>query len=325
MMDTSLTKRGLFAALLASYAIFCSDTFAAPLDEPILPLPNVAELHLDARKIKLGASLFNDVRLSKKDNSSCASCHNLSQGGVDGRTFSVGVDGQINSVNAPTVFNAANNTHQFWDGRANSLEEQINDHINDPTIMGAKWPEIIAKLSKDKSLSDSFKSVYADGINAAHATEAIATYERSLLTPSRFDRYLKGEAGAISAEELAGYKKFKDYGCIGCHQGVNVGGNMFQKLGVMRDYFTQRGNPTKADLGRYNVTKLEEDKHVFKVPSLRNITLTAPYLHDGTMMSLNDAVGLMFRYQLGRHGSEADKALIIKFLNTLTGEQLITK
>ena len=325
MMDASLIKRGLFPATLVSYVILCTTSLAIPMNEPILPLPNVAEMRLDARKIKLGASLFNDLRLSKNDTISCASCHNLSMGGADGRKFPVGVDGQINTINAPTVFNAATNTYQFWDGRANTLEEQINDHVNDPIVMGSKWPEIIAKLSKDKSLSDNFKSVYPDGINAAHATEAIATYERSLLTPSRFDRYLKGETGAISAEELAGYKKFKDYGCIGCHQGVNVGGNMFQQLGVMRDYFTQRGNPTKADLGRYNVTKLEEDKHVFKVPSLRNITITAPYLHDGTMMSLNDAVGLMFKYQLGRRGSEADKALIIKFLNTLTGEQLLTK
>jgi cytochrome c peroxidase len=297
-------------------------SLAAVLDEPITPLPTLKDLHLDARKIKLGEALFSDVRLSKNNNSSCASCHNLSQGGTDGRQFSVGVGGQIDSVNAPTVFNVGNNTHQFWDGRANTLEEQVNDHINDPTIMGAKWSEIIAKLNKDTAITDSFKAVYAEGINAAHATEALAVYQRSLLTPSRFDRYLKGDTAAINAEELAGYKKFKDYGCIGCHQGVNVGGNMFQPLGVMRDYFTQRGNPTKADLGRYNVTKLEEDKHVFKVPSLRNVALTAPYLHDGTMLSLNDAVGLMFKYQLGRRGSEADKQLIIKFLNTLTGEQL---
>lgn len=314
-----------YTAVLCGVTVGCVSPLAAPLDEPILPLPSVTNLHLDERKIKLGASLFNDVRLSKNDSHACATCHSLGQGGADGRKFSTGTNGQLVSVNTPSIFNASNNTHQFWDGRASTLEEQLNDHLNDSSIMATKWPDIIAKLSKDKTFSDNFKVAYPNGINAEHVTQALVTYQRTLLTPSRFDRYLAGDTGAINSDELAGYKKFKDYGCVGCHQGVNAGGNMFQSLGVMRDYFAARGNPTHADLGRYNVTKIEEDKHVFKVPSLRNVALTAPYFHDGTAATLNDAVGVMFKYQLGRRGTESDKALIIKFLNTLTGEQLITK
>lgn len=324
-MNTLLNRCVRYTLLLSSMSVVCISTLAAPLDEPILPLPDITNLHLDARKVKLGASLFNDVRLSKNDSHACSACHSLGQGGADAHKFSTGTSGQLTSVNTPSIFNAANNTHQFWDGRANTLEEQLNDHITDISIMATKWSDVIAKLNKDKAVVVNFRAVYADGINATHATEALVTYQRSLLTPSRFDRYLKGDPSALNADELAGYKKFKDYGCVGCHQGVNAGGNMFQSLGVMRDYFAARGNPTHADLGRYNVTKVEEDKHVFNVPSLRNVALTAPYFHDGTVATLNDAIGVMFKYQLGRRGTEADKALIIKFLNTLTGEQLITK
>ena len=309
-------------------ALCCALFSAAPAiasDEPLHPLQNASSLKLDARKVQLGAALFGDTRLSKNDTISCASCHSLTQGGTDGRQFPVGINGQVNAVNAPTVYNVVNNSYQFWDGRAATLEDQVDDHITSPIVFATNWAEISAKLSKDAALAAAFKAIYPDGVQAIHIREALTSYEKSLLTPSRFDRYLQGDAKAISADELAGYKKFKDYGCVGCHQGVNVGGNMFQELGVMRDYFTQRGNPTPADLGRYNVTKLESDKHVFKVPGLRNVALTAPYFHDGTALTLNDAMNVMFKYQLGRRGSEADKQLIIKFLNTLSGEQLITK
>lgn len=293
--------------------------------EPIYPLQNIKDLNLDARKVKLGSTLFNDTRLSKNDTISCASCHSLSQGGTDGRQYPVGIGGQIDAVNAPTVFNVGNNSYQFWDGRAKTLDEAVNDHINDPTMLGSNWSEVSAKLNKDKAIADAFRAIYPDGVQATHGSEVLAVYLRSLLTPSRFDRYLQGDANAINPDELAGYKKFKDYGCVACHQGINVGGNMFQELGILRDYFKQRGNPTKADLGRYNVTKLESDKHVFKVPSLRNVAITAPYFHDGTALNLNDAVTVMFKYQLGRRAPDTDKVLIIKFLNTLTGEALPSK
>ena len=179
----------------------------------------------------------------------------------------------------------------------------------------------MAKLRQDSALAAEFSTIYQDGITNRNIVDATATFTRSLITPSRFDRYLRGDGQAINSEELRGYERFKSYGCVACHQGVNVGGNMFQKFGVMGDYFQDRGNITSADLGRFNVTKREADKHVFMVPSLRNVELTAPYFHDGSAPTLEAAVEVMFKYQLGRTAPLEDKALIIKFLKTLTGEQ----
>lgn len=318
-MGITFTKNAVLCC-----ALLCTQ-LAAASDEPLQPLPDLRTLKLDARKIQLGRALFHDVRLSKNDIISCASCHILDAGGVDNKRYSMGASGTLGKVNTPTVLNAGNNFHQFWDGRADSLEEQVADSINSPTELASNWPAVLAKLNHDAGLVQQFKTIYTDGVQAKNIQDAIAVFERSLLTPSRFDRYLSGDVKAISAEELEGYKKFKDYGCVGCHQGVNVGGNMFQTFGVMHNYFKVRGNQNEADLGRFNVTKLESDKHVFKVPSLRNVALTAPYFHDGSATTLSDAVNVMFKYQLGRRGSEADKALIIKFLHTLTGETLSPK
>jgi cytochrome c peroxidase len=193
--------------------------------------------------------------------------------------------------------------------------------VRNPVEMGSKWDEIIRRVSNDPKYKTAFAAAYKDGVTQANIQSALATYERTLITPnSRFDKYLRGDANAITAAEKAGYAKFKQYGCVACHQGVNVGGNMFQKFGVMGNYFEKRGNPTEADLGRYLVTRVEADKHVFKVPSLRNVALTAPYFHDASAKTLEDAVDVMFRYQLGRVASKEDKEAIVRFLNTLTGE-----
>lgn len=188
--------------------------------------------------------------------------------------------------------------------------------------MGSSWPEILAKLEKDKTLVNDFKAVFGKPLAAEQVASVIAEFQRSLITPSRFDRYLRGDKKAITDNELLGYKKFKSYGCVACHQGVNVGGNMFQKFGVMSDYFDGADAPGKVDLGRFNVTGREVDKHVFKVPSLRNIALTAPYFHNGTVDTLPEAVDVMFKFQLGRPASENDKALIVAFLRSLTGEAI---
>jgi len=291
----------------------------ASLDEPIQPLP--LTLKVDPARAQLGRRLFSDPRLSANGKVACASCHRPDHGGADVQAHSLGFKGQTTAVNAPTVLNAALNFKQFWNGRADSLEGQAHDVVQNPVEMGSQWPQVAASLSRDASYKAAFGAAYADGITPRNIQNAIATYERTLTTPnSRFDRYLRGDASALSADEKAGYAKFKQYGCIACHQGVNVGGNMFQKFGVMGDYFAKRGNPTEADLGRYLVTHDEQDKHVFKVPSLRNVALTAPYFHDGTAATLNDAVDVMFKYQLGRVASREDKAAIVKFLNTLTGE-----
>jgi len=307
------------ASLAVGLLLAVSCPAFAALDEPIKPLPTT--LNQDPIRAKIGRQLFNDVSLSANGRVSCASCHNTAKGGADFRAHSVGFSGQSTMVNAPTVLNAALNFVQFWDGRANSLEAQINDVVQNPIEMGSKWENVVAKVARDERYKGVFLAVYKDGVTKANIQNAIATYERTLITPnSRFDRYLRGDRNAISDGEKAGYAKFKQYGCIACHQGVNVGGNMFQKFGVMGDYFAKRGNLTDADMGRYLVTGEESDKHVFKVPSLRNVALTAPYFHDGTAATLDDAVNVMFKFQLGRVASKEDKAAIVMFLNTLTGD-----
>ena len=307
------------AACVALGAYIVLPTVAAELDEPIKPLPT--EMRLDQRKLDLGRKLFVDPRFSKDNSVSCASCHDFSHGGADPRLRSVGVGGAIGGANAPSVFNSGLNFRQPWNGSASSLEEFLDRLIKNPKVFDSSWPEVVGKLRQDSVLAAQFSTIYPDGITNRNIIDATATFTRSLITPSRFDRYLRGDAQAINSEELRGYERFKSYGCVACHQGVNVGGNMFQKFGVMGDYFQDRGNITSADLGRFNVTKRETDKHVFKVPSLRNVELTAPYFHDGSAPSLEAAVEVMFKYQLGRTAPVEDKTLIIKFLKTLTGER----
>jgi cytochrome c peroxidase len=311
----------VIAATITLLCILCAAGLArAQTDEPIKPIP--LSVQLDPKKVALGERLFNDKRLSGDNSMSCASCHNLARGGVDGLQSSIGIRGTKGSINAPTVFNSGFNFRQFWDGRANSLEEQTSGPVHNPKEMGSTWQEVLVKLSKDAGLVDQLKQSYPDGLQEKNIQDAIAVFERSLTTPNaRFDKYLRGDKSAITSDELRGYQLFKSYGCVACHQGVNVGGNMFQTFGVMGDYFAKRGNVTDADLGRFNVTKNPADKHVFKVPSLRNVALTAPYFHDGSAKTLGDAVDVMFKYQLGRPASAQDKESIVKFLHTLTGER----
>jgi cytochrome c peroxidase len=188
--------------------------------------------------------------------------------------------------------------------------------------MGATWDMIVARLSESSDYIQKFNRQYRDGIKKENIKDALAAFERTLITPnSRFDQYLKGNAVAITELEKLGYQKFKSFGCVACHQGINIGGNMFQTMGVMGNYFKDRGTPiTDSDLGRYKVTKEDNDKHVFRVPSLRNVELTAPYFHDGSAPTLDKAVGVMAKYQLGRKLSNSDIKAIVAFLKTLTGE-----
>jgi len=313
-------KRGCFKLLLiASLLAAAAGSNADPLNEPIKPLP--LDFAQNPSRVAIGRRLFQDARLSINGRVSCASCHNLAKGGADDRGRSIGFNGQLTAVNTPTVLNAALNFRQFWNGRAATLEDQVDAVVQNPTEMGSKWTDVVTWISSDAVYHRAFAAAYGDGVTRANIVSAIATYERTLITPnSPFDRYLRGDTHAISAEQKAGYQKFKQYGCIACHQGVNVGGNMFQKFGVMGDYFARRGNPTDADLGRYLVTRDEADRHVFKVPSLRNVALNAPYFHDGSAATLGEAVDIMFTYQLGRHASAADKTAIVQFLNSLTGQ-----
>lgn len=289
--------------------------------EAITPIP--LNQSLDTRKVALGARLFNDTALSADDTVSCAHCHNLATGGVDRLTRSRGISGKEGNINAPTVFNSGFSFRQFWNGRAETLEEQVDGPLHNPVEMAGNWPQTIAKLSTDVQYVDTFKTIYRDGIQAHNVKDAIATFERSLITPnSRFDQFLRGNQAALNKEEQEGYLLFKQIGCTSCHQGINIGGNMYQQLGIMEDYFAVRGNVSEADLGRYNVTKLEQDRYFFKVPSLRNIAVTQPYLHDGSAKTLEDAVRIMARFQLGKELTPAEMSRVVAFLHTLTGEYL---
>jgi cytochrome c peroxidase len=289
--------------------------------EPIAPL-HFDAARSDAKKAQLGKLLFLDRRLSKNDTISCSSCHDLNAGGVDGKARSIGINGAVGGINAPTVFNSGFNFMQFWNGRAKTLEDQVDGPVQHPKEMGANWAEVVAKLKKDAKYTELFSKSYSDGITRKNIKNAIAVFEQNLVTlNSRFDKYLRGEKTALNEKEILGYQKFKSFGCVACHQGMNIGGNMFQTMGVMGNYFKDRGTPvTEEDLGRYSVTKLEQDKHVFRVPSLRNVDLTAPYFHDGSAASLPDAVKVMAKYQLGRRLQKEDVDRIVDFLKTLTGE-----
>ena len=315
------SSAGRAVSLLATLAVgltwlACGDLRA---EEPILPIPE--NVDVDPAKVELGRKLFHDPILSKDGTISCASCHDLAGGGDDGRKISLGVDDKPGTVNSPTVFNAGMNFKQFWDGRASTLEHQIDGPVQTAFEMGSLWPDVVAKLYRDGAYPKLFKKIYPDGINRKNVKNVIAEFVRSLNTPnSRFDRWLKGDKNALNAQEKRGYALFKDYGCSSCHQGANVGGNMFQVFGVLNDYFKKRGNITEADLGRYNITGNEEDRHAFKVPSLRMAAMTAPYLHDGNAATLRDAVDAMFEFQLGREAPDKDKEAIVAFIETLVGE-----
>ena len=227
----------------------------------------------------------------------------------------------VGTINAPTVLNSGFSFSQFWDGRAETLEEQVGFPLQEHSEMGSTWEEVISKLRQSQKYIRDFQQSYADGIRREHIQDAIAVFERSLYTPnSRFDRYLRNPNSVLTAKEQEGYHLFKTLGCASCHQGINVGGNMYQKLGVMAPYFSDRGNVTKADFGRFNVTGDHNDLYMFKVPTLRNVELTAPYFHDGSANSLEEAVRMMAKYQLGRKLSSEEVELIVAFLKTLTGE-----
>ncbi|MCE3235300.1 MAG: cytochrome c peroxidase [Vampirovibrio sp.] len=290
--------------------------FAGDAVEP-LPLVTV----LDANKVALGRKLFHDKRLSGDNTLSCASCHDLKKGGTDRSKTATGIRGQIGPINVPTVFNAGNNIKQFWDGRAGTLEEQAGGPVNNPMEMGANWKLVIDRLNKDPEMVNTFHRLYPDGITSANIVSAIATFERSLVTTnSKLDQYLRGNKTALSASEARGYELFKA-NCASCHAGKNLGGLSFEKMGRKADYFAARdGKITEVDYGLYNFTKKEQDKFKFKVPTLRNIAQTAPYFHDGSAETLEEAVRVMGQYQVGKHFSEKDVNDITAFLKTLTGE-----
>ena len=273
----------------------------------------------DDALVRLGKKLFKDPRLSGDNTVSCASCHIVSAGGDDGRPVSIGIGGAIGTHNAPTVLNSGLNFRQFWDGRAKDLGEQVEGPIHNPLEMNSNWRDIMPKLRADADMVTAFEK---SGLNITQASiiKAIVAYENALVTlDSPFDRYVLGEESAISGEAKNGLELFIRLGCVSCHQGQNVGGNMYQRFGVFKNYYEDNGNVSKIALGRYNVTGNPDDKYVFKVPSLRNVAQTAPYFHDGSVATLESAVNIMATYQLGHSLKEAEVTSIIAFLESLTG------
>jgi len=288
--------------------------------EPLQPLR--MSIPTDPAKVALGFALYHDTRLSGDNTISCATCHGLNTGGVDRLQFSKGIRGQLGGVNAPTVYNAALNFTQFWDGRAADLQAQAAGPPLNPVEMGSvSFDSIASVLSKDKAFTEAFKKVYPEGMSQATITDAIAEFEKTLLTPSRFDKYLRGEKNALTAEETEGYAVFKKNKCATCHVGENIGGKSYEYFGVSANYFDFRGTGlTDGDNGRYSVTKNESDRHKFKTPTLRNILLTTPYMHDGTVKTVDEAVKIMGEYQGGKKLSDKEVGQIVTFLKTLTGE-----
>jgi len=310
--------RRLLAALLAGAA--AAAAIAEPQnDEPISPLP--LSVAVDPERAALGGRLFRETRLSRSNTQSCASCHPFEHAGVDGLARAPSASRANILRNTPTVFNAAFNLSFNWDGSARSLEVQADQVIRSPAQFDNTWQNLLATLQADAGYLAAFKTAYPDGLTQHNVLDALATFQRGLVTPnSRFDKYLRGQHDALDAVEQEGYQLFKGFGCVACHQGMNVGGNLYQKFGVFRDTKPGRRPDEAPDLGRYGLTKQERDREVFRVPSLRNVALTAPYFHDGRAKTLDDAVRTMGKVQLDRTLSQQETDAIVQFLRSLTGE-----
>ena len=274
-------------------------------------------------KVLLGKTLFFDTRLSSKGNNSCNSCHNLSTYGVDNEPTSDGDEGQKGTRNSPTVYNAALEFVQFWDGRAKDVEEQAGGPIMNPAEMNMHSKKDLEKiLSGIPGYQDMFKAAFPDDpqpVTFEHVQMAIAAFERTLLTPSRFDSYIDGDITMLTEAEKRGMETFVEVGCTACHMGVLLGGNMYQKFGLYKPYHELTGSQT-IDKGREEVTKDEGDEFIFKVPTMRNVAETYPYFHDGSVDSLEEAVRIMAQAQLGQNLDDREVKDIVVFLKSLTGK-----
>lgn len=279
----------------------------------ITPIPQ--EIPHDNEKARLGQKLFFDPLLSYDMTVSCESCHRLSGDnitGADDKPLSQGVHGRDSIYNTPTVLNSVFNHVQFWDGRATSLKEQVMSPLHSSISMGMTDKLILHRLRSHDGYSYKFKKIYEDGVSVENISDALAEFEKTLITPnSRFDQYLRGDKDILSNDEKRGYEVFKEVGCIVCHNGVNIGGNMMQNFGIFADL-----GILKEDKYRVN----GDDLVRLKVPTLRNISKTAPYFHDGKVKTLDEAIELMSGYQLGRKLTKKEENLIYKFLLTLEGE-----
>lgn len=307
-----MIKRALFMTLVV-FNISNAQT-SINQDRMITPLPT--SIPYDKEKAMLGKQLYMDTSLSKDGKVSCNTCHDLKRYGVDNEIFSIGADGVLDEpFNSPTTFNSVFNFVQFWDGKAKNLADQAKNPFINPKEMALKdEAEVVKRVEANAKYKASFDKIYGE-ITMQNITDAIAEFEKTLITPnSPFDRYLNGDENAISSQAKRGWEAFKSNGCIACHQGQNVGGTMYQKIGIFEPY------PNQENLGRYEITKIESDKMVFKVPSLRNVAKTAPYYHDGSIPTLDACVQFMAYYQLGRFLDQQTVDDIVAFLESLTGE-----
>jgi cytochrome c peroxidase len=315
------TTRLTFAAI----ALSCQPLMADALSDSYLamfrPLPTEApapDNELTEAKINLGRMLYYETRISKGGKMSCNSCHMLDKYGQDNLPFSPGHEGKLGGRSSPSTYNAALHVAQFWDGRAPSVEEQAKGPVLNPVEMGMPSADFVVDVLKSiPGYVDAFKAAFpgeAEPINYNNFGKAVGAFERKLVTPSRWDEFLKGKKDALTSEEAKGYETFAKAGCATCHNGPAIGGAMYQKLGLVKAW------PDLKDAGRMEATKQESDKHFFKVPSLRNITETGPYLHDGSVKSLEDMVSKMAEHQLGKVLTADETASIVTFLKALKGE-----
>ena len=287
--------------------------FGKPLKTLELPKDKVA-LSL----VELGRTLYHEKRLSRDNSISCNSCHDTKAFGVDGEKFSVGFNNHLTGRNSPTSFNAFMHVSQFWDGRAPTVEEQAKGPILAGGEMAMPSAEaVVKKINGIKGYKDLFEAAFPNSspaITYDNVGKAIGAYERLFVTPSKFDNLLAGELSALNEKQKRGLKKFVTSGCVTCHTGNLLGGNIYQKLGLVKPW------PNQKDQGRFAITKKEQDKMFFKVPSLRNIEKTGPYFHDGSSEKLTEAVEVMAKHQLGREFSNEEISDIVAFLKTLTGK-----
>jgi cytochrome c peroxidase len=315
-----------FACLFASPATAQNDLMAKARQQfrplPLAP-PKLPGNPATPAKVLLGKMLYFDPRLSASHAISCNSCHNLGLGGADAELTSIGHRWQHGARNAPTVFNAVFNKSQFWDGRAKDLEQQAAGPIINPVEMGSPAPHVAEQLKGIPGYRGYFARAFpgeADPITLANVQKAIAAFEATLITPNApFDRFLKGKTDALSPKQKAGLALFMNKGCSNCHNGINVGGGMYAPFGVVEKPGGDLLPPT--DKGRFMVTKTPSDQYVFKVPTLRNIALTAPYFHTGQVWDLRQAVAIMGSSQLGIHLTDDEVGKITAFLGSLTGDQ----
>lgn len=330
----------LFQIASLLVAILCSLLYvplisASPASEPALqnfPMPLQTQL-VDQQQVippliktdypelivELGKTLFYDKLLSENQQLSCSDCHSPDHGFADRRDFSPNTQGGVIPVNTPGLVYSTLLLYQNWAGQLPSLEAQLEVVVENPKVMNLPWPQLIRRLKQHPDYPTLFKQAGYSGIDKSTITDAIVTYEKSLAVPSRFDAFLRGDSNQLSAQEQEGFRKFKNFGCVSCHQGIALGGNLRQKFGVMRDYLPVDHNTLKRDLGYFNFSNHPQDKYYFRVPTLRNVALTAPYFHDASAKTLEQAIKVMFRHQLAIEARPEDISDIAAFLKSLNG------